>query len=86
MAISPETEVEEAMSKFICPVCERAVDDVIIPFHKNVERQILALIQRHNPRWVEPDGSCPKCIEYYKALIANRRIDALPPEGRQEER
>lgn len=58
--------------KFLCPVCEREVDDAIIPFHKNVEGQILEYIRRTHPRWVEPDGSIPKCVDYYKALIENK--------------
>lgn len=61
-------------SIYVCPICEREVDDAIIPFHKNVERQILDLIKTHNPRWIEADGSCPKAIEYYKSLIEHRII------------
>jgi len=61
-------------NSYVCPVCERAVDDAIIPFHKNVEKQILDLIKSHNPRWIESDGTCPKAIEYYKSLIAHRII------------
>lgn len=61
-------------SIYVCPICEREVDDAIIPFHKNVERQILDLIKSHNPRWIESDGSCPKAIEYYKSLIEHRII------------
>ena len=60
--------------KFRCPICERHVDDQIIPFHKNVERQILESIRERHPRWVEPDGSCPKCIDFYKALIRNKLL------------
>lgn len=60
--------------RYICPVCERDVDDAIIPFHKNVERQILERIRSRNPRWIEPDGSVPKCVDYYKALIEARLV------------
>ncbi len=59
---------------YICPVCEKEVDDAIIPFHKNVERQILERIRMMHPQWIEPDGSSPKAIDYYKALIETRRI------------
>jgi hypothetical protein len=61
-------------NRYVCPVCEREVDDAIIPFHKNVEKQILELITSHNPRWLESDGSCPKAVEYYQALIAHKVI------------
>lgn len=59
-------------NRYICPVCGREVDDAIIPFHKNVEKQILETITQHNPRWIESDGSCPKAVEYYKALIEQK--------------
>lgn len=62
------------IGKFRCPVCERLVDDAIIPFHKNVERQILESIRANHPRWVEPDGSSPKAIDFYKALIRNKLL------------
>ena len=32
------------------------------------ERWLLDLIRRENPLWVERDGACPKCIEYYRDL------------------
>lgn len=60
--------------KFVCPVCEREVDDAIIPFHKNVERQILETIRRHHPRWIEPDGSSPKSVDFYKALVQSKLL------------
>lgn len=61
-------------SIYVCPICEREVDDAIIPFHKNVEKQILERIKALNPRWIESDGSCPKAVEYYKSLIEHRII------------
>ena len=61
-------------NSYICPVCGREVDDAIIPFHKNIEKQILETIKSNNPRWIESDGACPKAIEYYKALIQQKII------------
>ena len=61
-------------SIYVCPICDREVDDAIIPFHKNVEKQMLDLIKSQNPRWIESDGSCPKSIEFYKSLIEHRII------------
>lgn len=61
-------------NQYVCPICEREVEDAIIPFHKNVEKQIIDRITFHNPRWIESDGSCPKAIEYYQSLIDHRII------------
>ena len=62
------------LGKYVCPVCGREVDDAIIPFHKRVERQILDRIRKLHPRWIEADGTSPKCVDYYKALIENKRL------------
>ena len=63
-ALDPLYAGEHIMDNtYVCPVCEREVDDAIIPFHKNVEKQILDLIKTHNTRWIESDGTCPKAVE-----------------------
>lgn len=61
------------MEKFICPICNQVVDDSIIPYHKRVEQQILNTIQKTIPRWFDADSN-KKCIDYYRALIANKTI------------
>lgn len=61
------------MNKFICPICNREVDDNIIPYHKRVEKQILGVIQKSIPRWYDGENN-KKCIDYYRALIVNKTI------------
>ncbi len=61
------------MEKFICPICNREVDDSIIPYHKKVEQQILDVIQKTLPRWYDGDNN-KKCIDYYRALMINKTI------------
>jgi hypothetical protein len=61
------------MERFVCPVCNREVDDSIIPYHKKVEQQILDVIQKMIPRWYDGETN-KKCIDYYRALIVNKTI------------
>jgi hypothetical protein len=61
------------MEKFTCPVCNKEVDDSIIPYHKKVEQQILDVIQKMIPRWYDGDNN-KKLIDYYRALIVNKTI------------
>ena len=61
------------MEKFICTICNKEVDDSIIPYHKNVERQILNVIKRTNPRWFDRDDN-RKYIDFYRALIVNKTL------------
>lgn len=61
------------MEKFVCPICNKEVDDKIIPYHKRVEQQILNVIQKNIPRWVDGDIN-KKAIDYYRILIKNKTI------------
>ena len=60
--------------RYVCPICEREVDDSIIPYHKNVEKQILDMIKKENPRWIDEDGSSEKTVDYYRALLSNQSL------------
>ena len=33
-----------------------------------VEQFVIEFIRREHPQWVREDGTCPKCLAYYKAL------------------
>jgi len=47
-----------------CPVCENETESL----SNIVEREVIQMIKRDHPNWVESDGSCQKCVEYYDAL------------------
>ncbi len=32
------------------------------------EQYVLNVIEEEHPEWVEPDGSCPRCVHYYQSL------------------
>jgi hypothetical protein len=32
------------------------------------ERWVLDFLKKQHPEWVEKDGGCPRCIEYYESL------------------
>ncbi len=48
----------------ICKLCNNEVDS-LTPF---VEQWLLETIKDKNPHWVENDGACMKCVDYYKSL------------------
>ncbi len=35
---------------------------------EQIESSVLDMIKKHNPQWVETDGSCKKCMTYYENL------------------
>lgn len=36
--------------------------------HSIAELYVLDVIKSEHPEWVEQDGTCEKCIQYYSAL------------------
>jgi len=54
---------------FVCPTCGKKMPrdlDLIIP---HTEKHIVEAIKKEHPDWVEKDGVCKKCYEYYKRQI-----------------
>ena len=52
----------------ICPICKRETTDDMIQLCKDAEDWILGTIRKMHPDWVEEDGSCSRCLEFYKGL------------------
>ena len=48
----------------ICPLCNEETDE----FHYDAERYVLEMIKKDHPEWVESDGACEPCMDYYKSL------------------
>ena len=53
-----------------CPLCNKEADDL----YHIAEQTVLDMIKRDHPEWIESDGACKKCIEYYSSLD-----DAIKP-------
>jgi hypothetical protein len=47
-----------------CKICNEEVDSL----SQVAERWVLDFIKKQHPQWVQEDGACPKCIEYYESL------------------
>jgi uncharacterized protein YbaR (Trm112 family) len=54
-----------------CPLCKQEVSENLLELHSRKEKMIIELIKKKNPGWVEKDGACPKCLEYYRAIESN---------------
>ena len=56
-----------------CPICGESVETRELRRHINSDEQeirnyTLDLIKSSHADWVEENGACPKCWEYYKSL------------------
>lgn len=51
---------------FVCPECKKELPrelQIVVP---HTEKHIVDAIKEKHPEWVETDGMCKKCYEYYK--------------------
>lgn len=60
--------VEEREIKKYCPICKRAMDEPVVDVCTGAYKFVIERIKDEHPGWVEADGACPKCLEYYKKL------------------
>jgi hypothetical protein len=52
-----------------CSVCNQKVDGDLMVFKFHTESHIVDLVKHDHPSWVEKDGVCEKCLEYYQNEI-----------------
>ncbi len=71
-------------NKFKCPVCGEIVPVGELRAHAATDNQrfqdglVIARIKQDHPEWVEADGACPKCIQYYHQRVAVEKIKPHP--------
>ncbi len=51
--------------RITCQLCGDKVDRLIYHFHFDSEKKVLDLIEKSNPGWVESNGACSRCYDYY---------------------
>ena len=54
-----------------CTLCGEEAEDL----YTIAEKYVLDLIESEHPEWVESDGACRKCVEYYNALDVAVKIE-----------
>ena len=57
------------MPDFICPTCNQAMQRELLVIIPHTEEHIIDVIKKKYPNWVEADGVCKKCYEYYKSRL-----------------
>ena len=61
-----------------CSVCGRHFKDDLLVYMDHTKQHIIEEIQTDHPDWVEEDGVCRKCAEYYRRQLRGESS----PEGR----
>jgi len=52
-----------------CSVCQETVQDDLLVYIDHTEKHIMDEIKANHPDWVEKDGVCQKCVDYYKGQM-----------------
>ena len=52
---------------FICPTCNKNMPYEIKVIISHTDQHIVDVIKKKHPKWVEKDGICKKCYEYFKS-------------------
>jgi len=66
--------------EFKCPLCSEIVPMKELRSHAASDDQrfkdgmLIARIKQDHPEWVEADGACPQCIEYYRKALHVEKI------------
>lgn len=60
--------IEKNRAKKLCPICKKQKEDLIVNICTDAYKFVIKRIKEGHPDWIEEDGACPKCIEYYKKL------------------
>lgn len=54
------------MLSYACSVCGSKVERDLLVYMEHTEAHIVGEIKKKHPEWVEKDGVCKRCLEYYR--------------------
>jgi len=52
-----------------CSICGETVEGDLLVFKDHTEKHIVDVIKAKYPEWVEKDGVCRKCLDYYREQV-----------------
>lgn len=52
--------------EYRCPVCGEKVERELLKITSHQDQHIVEEIKKDHPDWIEGDGLCKKCYQYYK--------------------
>ena len=55
--------------EYQCSVCKETVQGDLLVYIDHTEKHIMDEIKANHPDWVEKDGVCHKCVDYYKGQM-----------------
>ena len=52
--------------RYTCPICQDSIKDELAAYIQHTEGHIVEVIKAKHPDWIEGDGLCQKCLDYYR--------------------
>ena len=66
-----------------CSVCGTVLEeDDVKRYIEHTHRHIIDAIKKKNPDWVEDDGVCPKCWDYFRSQMRPYKGGGSQEDGR----
>ncbi|MBP7216340.1 MAG: hypothetical protein KBA46_03540 [Candidatus Omnitrophica bacterium] len=54
--------------KNICPICKKHEHAIVVSICNEAKEYVLKRIRLDHPEWIEKDGLCTRCKDYYEKL------------------
>jgi len=58
------------MAHYTCPLCQKKLERDLVLFTDHTNDHIIEAIKKDHPEWVQADGVCEPCTEYYKMQLS----------------
>ena len=86
LGYNPAMSTDDAIeTEYKCPLCGRKVVRDLALFLEHTNQHVIDKIKSNHPEWIESDGACAPCVDYYKkALSGDPSLANIGPEGRQK--
>ncbi len=55
--------------EYQCNVCGARVGADMIVYLDHTEKHVIDLVKHDHPEWIEQNGICQKCLEYYQGEL-----------------
>ena len=71
--------------QYLCSLCSEKISGDMMIYREHMESHIVDLVKRDHPDWVEKNGMCKKCMDYYRAQLKGAAVKetacgAKPPQ------
>ena len=70
--------------EYQCSVCGKTVGGDLLVYVDHTEAHIVDVIKQNHPDWVETNGLCQRCLDYYKGELKGGFMEPARCAGRRK--